>query len=129
MSTLLNKFICKMFELLNILQFNFRSKTKNYGLGDNMKLYEVLSKLKNEKEFETFFEDLCTFQEVEKMEQRVECAQMLLDGETYNQIIEKTDISSATLSRVSRCIQHGSGGYSKILKDIMQKKAEGDNDY
>lgn len=87
-----------------------------------MKLFEVLSKLEGEEEFEKFFEDLCTFQEVEKMEQRIECAQLLLEGETYNQIIEKTDISSATLSRVSRCIQHGSGGYSTLLKNILVKE-------
>ncbi|MEG1529229.1 MAG: YerC/YecD family TrpR-related protein [Clostridia bacterium] len=87
-----------------------------------MKLFDVLSKLQGEEQFRLFFEDLCTFQEVEKMEQRIECAQMLLDGETYTQIIEQTDISSATLSRVSRCIQHGSGGYAKLLKDIVEAK-------
>lgn len=84
-----------------------------------MKLFEILSKLDGEEQFERFFEDLCTYAEVEKMQQRVECAQMLLDGETYNRIIEKTDISSATLSRVSRCIRHGSGGYSVLLKDML----------
>lgn len=63
------------------------------------------------------------------MEQRVECAQLLLGGDTYNRIIEKTDISSATLSRVSRCIQHGSGGYSKVLKSLMvEEKAEENKD-
>ncbi len=84
-----------------------------------LKLFEVLSKLKSEDEFRMLFEDLCTYAEIEKMEQRVECAQLLLGGDTYNRIIEKTDISSATLSRVSRCIQHGSGGYSKVLKSLM----------
>lgn len=84
-----------------------------------MKLYEVLSKLNGENEFEKFFQDLCTFQEVDKMEQRIQCAQMLLKGETYTQIIDQTDISSATLSRVSRCIQHGSGGYEELLKKML----------
>lgn len=94
-----------------------------------MKLFEVLSKLRTEDEFRAFFEDLCTYAEIEKMEQRVECAQLLLGGDTYNRIIEKTDISSATLSRVSRCIQHGSGGYSKVLKSLMvEEKAEENKD-
>lgn len=84
-----------------------------------MNLFEVLSRLDGEEQFKAFFEDLCTFQEVEKMQQRIECAQLLLNGETYNRIIEKTDISSATLSRVSRCIQRGSGGYSELLKNIL----------
>ena len=87
-----------------------------------MELFEVLCKLKTQEEFKMFFEDLCTYAEVDKMQQRVECAQMLLDGCTYNQVIEKTDISSATLSRVSRCIQHGSGGYNNLLKKMMENE-------
>ena len=75
-----------------------------------MKLFEVLARIESEEDFKAFFEDLCTYAEIEKMEQRVECAQLLLGGDTYNRIIEKTDISSATLSRVSRCLRHGSGG-------------------
>ena len=89
-----------------------------------MKLFEVLTHIRTEDEFRAFFEDLSTYAEIEKMEQRVECAQLLLGGDTYNRIIEKTDISSATLSRVSRCIRHGSGGYGTVLKRIME---EGDN--
>lgn len=81
-----------------------------------LKLFEVLSRIESEEDFKAFFEDLCTYAEIEKMEQRVECAQLLLGGDTYNRIIEKTDISSATLSRVSRCLQYGSGGYSRVLK-------------
>lgn len=87
-----------------------------------MKLYEILTKLNSEADFEAFFEDLCTYAEIEKMEQRVEAAQMFLEGATYNQVIKKTDISSATLSRVSRCIRHGSGGYSKLLRDMMAEE-------
>ncbi len=87
-----------------------------------MKLYEVLNKIDNEKDLAVFFEDLCTYQELEKMEQRIECAQLLLKGETYTSIMEQTDISSATLSRVSRCIHHGSGGYAEILKKLMEEE-------
>lgn len=88
-----------------------------------LKLFEVLSRIKSEEDFKAFFEDLCTYAEIEKMEQRVECAQLLLGGDTYNRIIEKTDISSATLSRVSRCLQYGSGGYSRVLKKIAEENA------
>ena len=87
-----------------------------------MKLYEILTKPNSEADFEAFFEDLCTYAEIEKMEQRVEAAQMFLEGATYNQVIKKTDISSATLSRVSRCIRHGSGGYSTLLRDMMAEE-------
>lgn len=87
-----------------------------------LKLFEVLSKIETEEDFRAFFADLCTDAEIEKMEQRIECAQMLLGGDTYNQVIEKTDISSATLARVSRCIHYGSGGYSRILKNMTENK-------
>ena len=53
-----------------------------------MKLFEVLSRIESEEDFKAFFEDLCTYAEIEKMEQRVECAQLLLGGDTYNRIIE-----------------------------------------
>lgn len=86
-----------------------------------MKLFEVLSKLKTEEEFKVFFEDLCTYAEIDKMEQRVDCAQLLINGDTYNRVMEKTDISSATLSRVSRCLRHGSGGYDKLLRAMMEE--------
>lgn len=87
-----------------------------------MKLFEVLSKINDPADIEVFFQDLCTPQEIEQMNQRVECAQLFLNGETYQNISKKTDVSSATLSRVSRCIQFGSGGYSKILKKITNEK-------
>lgn len=94
-----------------------------------LRLFEVLAKIRSEEDFKAFFEDLCTYAEIEKMEQRVQCAQLLLGGDTYNRIIEKTDISSATLSRVSRCLRHGSGGYSRVLKEIADRqKEDGDAD-
>ena len=61
-----------------------------------MNLFEIFAKLNTAEEVEAFFDDLCTYAEIEKMEQRVEAAQMFLDGATYNQVIQKTEISSAT---------------------------------
>lgn len=85
-------------------------------------LYEFFSKVNSAEEFEKIFSDLCTFNEVEQMSQRLQCAKLFLQGLTYAQIIDKTDISSATLSRVSRCIHHGSGGYNEVLKQFMEKE-------
>ncbi len=79
------------------------------------KLYSVIKTLKNEDECAAFFSDLCTDKELEKMAERVYAAQLLMEGKTYNQVMEQSEISSATLSRVSRCVQYGSG-YSKFLK-------------
>lgn len=79
-------------------------------------LYNTLASLQTADDVKTLFEDLCTYKEIEQMAQRITAARLLLEGNTYARVIERTDISSATLSRVSRCIQHGSGGYKKFIK-------------
>ena len=79
-------------------------------------LYSTLALLQTADDVKTLFEDLCTYKEIEQMAQRITAARLLLEGNTYARVIERTDISSATLSRVSRCIQHGSGGYKKFIK-------------
>ncbi len=79
-------------------------------------LYREILKLETLEECEIFFEDLCTIKELESMSQRIQSAKMLLDGKTYNEVIEHTEISSATLSRVSKCIQYGNGGYKSIIE-------------
>lgn len=78
-------------------------------------LYKAILKLETIEDCENFFSDLCTYKELEAMNSRVKAAELLLKGETYETIIKTAEISSATLSRVSRCVQHGSG-YKKILK-------------
>lgn len=79
-------------------------------------LYETLVKLKNVEEAEKFLDDLCTIKELEAMSQRLRAAKMLLDGKTYNEIVEETEISSATLARVSKCVRYGDGGYKTALE-------------
>ena len=79
-------------------------------------LYRVIAKLKTEEDCKALFADLCTDKEIEKMAERLFAAKLLLDGKTYQQVIAQSDISSATLSRVSRCVQYGKG-YSRLLKD------------
>lgn len=78
-------------------------------------LYDVLLDLKSRDDCKQLLEDLCTKQEVEQMACRIKAAKLLMEGETYNEVIEKTNISSATLSRISRCVKYGSG-YNKMLK-------------
>lgn len=72
-------------------------------------LYTVISQIKNEEACKELFDDLCTYKEVLKMAQRLRAAKLLSEGKTYSQVIEETDISSATLSRVSACVQRGKG--------------------
>lgn len=78
-------------------------------------LYELIASLESPEDCRRLFEDMCTNKEIEQMAQRIYAARLLLEGKTYTQVIEKTDISSATLSRVSRCVQYGEG-YSRFLK-------------
>lgn len=78
-------------------------------------LYRLILKLDDMEDCRALFDDLCTKKEIEKMAERVHAAKLLLEGKTYNQVISQTDISSATLSRVSQCVQYGSG-YAKLLK-------------
>ena len=78
-------------------------------------LYELIASIHDPEDCRALFQDLCTAKEIENMAERVYAARLLLEGKTYNQIMELADISSATLSRVSRCVQYGEG-YSKLLK-------------
>ena len=72
-------------------------------------LYHAFVKIDSEEACAQFLEDLCTRKEVEQMAQRLRAARLLVEGKTYTQVIEQTNISSATLSRVSRCVQYGEG--------------------
>ena len=78
-------------------------------------LFEVILKMESTEDCQALFADLCTDKEIEKMAERVYAAKLLMAGHTYNQVIAETEISSATLSRVSRCVQYGKG-YSTFLK-------------
>ena len=85
-------------------------------------LYDVLLSLETKEDCKMLLEDLCTFKEVEQMAQRVGAAKLLIEGNTYTQVIAHTDISSATLSRVNKCVQHGSGGYTKFIANNEKLK-------
>ena len=81
--------------------------------GDN--LYRAVLTLRDEDECRRFFADLCTVAELKAMEQRLEVAQLLSEGRIYNDILERTGASSATISRVKRALQYGADGYKAVL--------------
>ncbi len=97
---------------------------KNTFNSDEMKkqLYKVIASLKTPENVEMFLEDLCTCKEIDYMAQRVEAARLMLEGATYQQTIGQVGISSATLSRVNRCILYGNGGYNKILATFLNEE-------
>lgn len=79
-------------------------------------LYDLFIKVKSREDCKALLDDLCTFKEIEQMAQRAYAAKLFLEGKTYSEIIADTDISSTTLSRISRSISHGSGGYKKFIE-------------
>ena len=78
-------------------------------------LYRLIADTTDSEQIEALFDDLCTKKEVANMAERVFAAKLLIAGNTYNQVMAQANISSATLSRVSRCVQYGKG-YSQLLK-------------
>ena len=78
-------------------------------------LFQLIVSIDNVDDCRALFEDMCTIKEMENMAERLFAAKLLIEGNTYNQVMAQADISSATLSRVSRCVQYGKG-YSKLLK-------------
>ena len=78
-------------------------------------LCELLARTEEPADIRALLDDLCTRKEMENMAERIFAAKLLMEGNTYNQVMSQADISSATLSRVSRCVQYGKG-YSRLLK-------------
>ena len=81
-------------------------------------LFKAILSLENEKECSKFFEDICTIKEIQDIAQRLEVARLLKEGRAYNDVAKKTGASTATISRVNKCISYGSGGYELVLKRL-----------
>ena len=79
------------------------------------RLCQTFAQIRSTEDIRLLLEDLCTKKEIENMAERLYAAELLIQGNTYNQVMAQANISSATLSRVSRCVQYGSG-YSRLLK-------------
>ena len=90
----------------------------------NDRLYQAILQLKDPQECYDFFQDLCTVSELRSMEQRFEVAKLLNDGLIYNDILEKTGASSATISRVNRSLNYGTGAYREIFARLKDEDAE-----
>ncbi len=84
-------------------------------------LYKAILLLQTEEECYKFFQDLCTISEMRAMEQRFDVAMLLNDGMIYNDILEQTGASSATISRVNRSLIGGAGGYDVVLERMKKQ--------
>ncbi len=85
-------------------------------------LYKTILLLETVEECRAFFEDLCTITELQSMAQRMEVAKMLHNNVIYSEVAKKTGASTATISRVSRCLNYGNDGYQLVLERLDGKK-------
>lgn len=83
-------------------------------------LCQAMLSLETVEECYQFFEDVCTISELKALAQRLEVARMLKDGHTYEDIVAKTGASTATISRVKRCLNYGADGYNTVLARIAK---------
>lgn len=84
-------------------------------------LFDAILTLENKEECYAFFEDVCTVNELLAISQRYEVAKMLREEYTYRDIAEKTGASTATISRVNRCLNYGTDGYDLVLNRVKEK--------
>lgn len=85
-------------------------------------LFTAILSLKNMEECYNFFDDLCTIAELKAMSQRLQVAKMLKNHHVYSDIVRETGASTATISRVNRCLNYGSNGYNPVLDRLELKK-------
>ena len=85
------------------------------------RLFQTFLNLESLDECYAYFEDICTIKEVLDMAQRLETAILLSEGNSYQKIMEKVEISTATIGRVSKCLNYGSGGYRMAIDKLKEE--------
>ena len=91
---------------------------------DTDQLFEGILKLRSVEECYRFFTDICTIKELQAMTQRLQVAKQLYEGRNYNEVYRDTGVSSATISRVNKCLNYGDGGYKTVLARQEEKENE-----
>ncbi len=98
--------------------------SKNIRTDEVNHLFDAILSLRDREECYTFFEDICTVNELLSLSQRFEVAYMLRQHKTYLDITEKTGASTATISRVNRSLNYGNDGYDMVFERIRDKEKE-----
>ena len=93
----------------------------NWYNEDVRELFDAVLTLKTQEECFAFFSDICTVTEIQSISQRLRVAELLRQGMSYNAITAKTGVSAATISRVSRCMEYGEGGYDLAIKRMAKQ--------
>ena len=85
------------------------------------RFYKAILSLKDEKECALFFEDIATIRELLDLSSRLEVAKMLNEGKVFSEISKETGVSSATISRVNKCLNYGTSGYRLVIDKLKEK--------
>ena len=96
----------------------------NWYTDDVKMLFEAVLTLETTEECRSFFEDACTVKEIIEIAQRLKIAKLLREKTSYSAINSQTGVSTATISRVSRCLDYGSGGYDLVLDRLEKEKSD-----
>ena len=86
------------------------------------RLFQTILSLETVDECYAYFEDLCTIKEIQDMSQRLETAVLLAKGMSYQRIAEQAGVSTATIGRVSKCLNYGSGGYRRAIEKMAEEE-------
>ena len=97
---------------------------KGFHSEEMEKLYKAILTLKNTEECSKFFEDICTVKELKDIAQRLEVAKMIKEGKSYQTVTAEIGASTATISRVNRCLVYGNGGYETVLERLNNSEEE-----
>lgn len=84
--------------------------------------FKAVLSLKDINDCYSFFEDICTIKEMKDLAQRIDVARLLSEGKVYSEIAKITGASSATISRVNKCLMYGTGGYKEVLERLKGEK-------
>jgi len=84
------------------------------------RLFDAILSLRDREECRAFFDDICTIKEITDMAQRLDTAFLIDDGVSYQKISERIGVSTATISRVSRCLHYGAGGYRTVIDRMKE---------
>ena len=97
------------------MQSKFKDERTDY-------LFKAILTLETLEDCYAFFEDLCTISEIQEMSKRILAARLLRDDYVYSEIASKTGLSTATISRVNRCLKYGSDGYLKAIEAVEREE-------
>ena len=101
----------------------YESRFKREDLDE---LFEAILTLEDEEDCYRFFEDICTINELHSIAQRLQVAKMLSDKKTYSEIESLTSASTATISRINKCLIYGADGYTRIIARLKEKENKED---